>query len=82
LLSRGFYQQIGLGATDLAVRPKNPLKRLQWAPDKMLCCRINAAFRIKVERRIYAAERGARRNLSCAQSLQESSPSLAIGITV
>jgi hypothetical protein len=36
------------------------------AHDRILRCRINAAFRSQVERRIYAAERGARRNLSCA----------------
>src|SRR6267378_3247747 len=29
-------------------------------------CRINAAFHLATERRIYAAERSARRNLSCA----------------
>jgi len=32
----------------------------------MLRCRINAAFRSQVERRIYAAEQGSRRDLSYA----------------
>ena len=36
------------------------------AHDRNLLCRINAAFRGQLERRIYAAEPGARRNLSCA----------------
>ena len=38
----------------------------EWAHDTILRCRINAAFRSQVERRIDAAQRGARRNLSCA----------------
>src|SRR6266487_6688728 len=42
------------------------LKTRVKAHDRILRCRINAAFRSQVERRIYAAERGARRNLSCA----------------
>src|SRR5712691_4437155 len=44
-------------------------KEWQWAHDRILRCRINAAFRSQVERRIYAAERSTRRNLSCAQVL-------------
>src|SRR5436309_14481175 len=32
----------------------------------ILRCRINAAFRSEADRRIYAAERGAKRNLTCA----------------
>src|SRR6266487_7043215 len=43
------------------------LKTRVKAHDRILRCRINAAFRSQVERRIYAAERGARRNLSCAR---------------
>src|SRR5437773_3792731 len=39
------------------------------AHDRILRCRINAAFRSQVERRIYAAERGAKRNLSCAPTI-------------
>src|SRR2546425_436570 len=44
------------------------------AHDRILRCRINAAFRSQVERRIYAAERGARRNSSCAPPQRHGSP--------
>src|SRR5439155_27331650 len=47
-----------------AVRSRAVLRR--GAHDRILRCRINAAFRSQVERRIYAAERGSRRNLFCA----------------
>jgi cell division protein FtsW len=42
--------------------------RPEGAHDKILRCRINAAFRSASERRIYAAGEGPGRNLSCAQS--------------
>jgi hypothetical protein len=48
------------------------------AHDRILRCRINAAFRNQVERRIWAAERGARRNLSCAQLLERANFKLII----
>jgi hypothetical protein len=35
--------------------------------DKILRCRINAAFQMRAERCIYAAERRIRRNVSCVQ---------------
>jgi hypothetical protein len=38
----------------------------QRAHDRNLLCRINAAFLWQLERRIYAAEPGATKNLSCA----------------
>ena len=47
--------------------------------DRILRCRINAAFRSQVERRIYAAERGARRNLSCALKVLTVPATLGIG---
>ena len=44
-----------------------PGSKRQGAQDRNLPCRMNAAFRRAMERRIHAAERYSRRNLSCAR---------------
>ena len=52
--------------SSITISDCNTVESVRRAHDRILRCRINAAFRSQMERRIYAAERGARRNLSRA----------------